>query len=504
MIHWREAAGRDSRLAVLARGLLLLFLLSACESSTPEQRNSHFFRDLPEIRERGRLVALTGFGATHYFLYKGRPRGYDYELLSRLGDSLGLPVEIRVIRDQNALIDSLLSGAGDLIAGSLTRTRERARKVDFCLYHDTVVQVLVQRKPENWRKMKRHAIEDSLVRNVVDLAGKQVHVRRGSSYYHRLENLADEIGGEIHLVEVSGETRTEELIRRVAEGEIEYTVADEPIARLARSRWPGIDSKTKVSFPQRLAWAVRPDHDSLRLAIDDWLEKLKRTPDFNVIRRRYFDNNPAFRRWVRSPYSSLSGGGISEYDSLLQLHGERLDWDWRLLASQVYQESRFDPRARSWAGARGLMQLLPETALAHGAENPYDPGQNLAAGTDYLLWLQRQWDHIEDPLIRRQFVLASYNVGLGHVHDAQRLAAAADLDSLLWDEHVATQMLRLEDPAVYNREEILYGYCRGSEPVNYVRDILDRYIHYVILMLEEEEAPADSLDTDVPEEDPRG
>ena len=155
-----------------------------------------------------------------------------------------------------------------------------------------------------------------------------------------------------------------------------------------------------------------------------------------------------------------------------------IGWDWRLLASQVYQESLFDPHATSWAGAVGLMQLLPETATSFGAVNIEDPKENIAAGTRYLRWLDEYWELVPDSTERKKFVLASYNVGYGHVEDARRLAAKFGADQNTWDGHVASFMIHLSSHEFYSDEVVRNGYCRGEEPVSYVEEILERYEHY--------------------------
>jgi membrane-bound lytic murein transglycosylase F len=155
-----------------------------------------------------------------------------------------------------------------------------------------------------------------------------------------------------------------------------------------------------------------------------------------------------------------------------------LGWDWRLLASQVYQESRFNPKAKSWAGAVGLMQMLPETAREYGAKNLYDSYENLRAGANYLKWLLNYWKDIEDETERVKFAMASYNCGFGHVEDAQKLAEKYDAESDVWTDQVNQYILKLSEKKFFNDEVVKYGYCRGEEPYKYVQEIFERYEHY--------------------------
>ncbi len=434
--------------------------------------------DLPQIRERGKLIAATGYGATSYFIYKGQPMGYEYELLERLADHLDLEVELKIVRDMDEVFDVLNKGEADIIALGLTVTKERAQKIAFTRHHNTIRQVLVQRKPDNWRLMKLHEIDRLLIRDPIDLIGKQVHVWSGSSYYSRLANLSDEIGGDIDIVPVSGDLSTEELIGMVADGEIDYTVADEHIARINSSYYSNIDIETPVSFPQRIAWAVRKTSPELLAAVDDWVTEMKGGVEYYALYNKYYKDRRAFRERARSQYYAFKGGAVSKYDSLIKVCADDLNWDWRLMASMIYQESGFDPGTRSWAGATGLMQLMPETGKQFGGKDLYDPVENLHAGTNYLKWLDKIWKDVPDSLERIKFILASYNAGQGHVFDARKLARKYGKDPAIWDDNVAYYVLKKSSKEFFNDDVVEHGYCRGEEPFNYVNEVLDRYEHY--------------------------
>ena len=434
--------------------------------------------DLPVIKERGKLIALTGYSANSYFIYKGQPMGYEYELLQLLADHLGLELDIVIVKNLDNIFSMLNEGQGDIVAYNMTVTKKRRKQVAFTDHHTLIRQMLVQRLPENWRQMKRHEIDRELISNPVELIGRKVHVRKGSSYYARLVNLSDEIGGDIDIVEVPGNVSTEELIARVARGEIEFTVADENVAQVNAGYHHNIDIRTPVSLPQRIAWAVRRNSPKLQESINQWLTELKYEPTFNVLYNKYHRNKRFFADRVASETFSFTGGQISPFDQIIQENAHTLGWDWRLLASQVYQESQFDPNARSWAGAGGLLQLMPATAREFGATRISDPKDNLGAGTKYLKWLLNYWKDIPDSLQRIKFVLGSYNTGQGHVEDARRLAQKFGKNPDQWDDNVAEYLLKKSQEAFFNDEVVQFGYCRGEEPVNYVYEILERYQHY--------------------------
>ncbi|TVQ93947.1 MAG: lytic transglycosylase F, partial [Bacteroidetes bacterium] len=451
---------------------LLIIFIAACK---PEEKP----KDLPQILESGQLTAITSYSPLSYFIYRGQPMGYEYELLQMLGEHLGLPVDIIIARDLEEMVNMLDKGEGDLIAYGLTITTDRREKLAFTDPLNVTRQVLVQRKPENWRQMKLHEIENHLIRNPFDLAGKTVHVRKGSAYVSRLHNLSLEIGENIEVIEAPGNLTTEDLINLVANDSISLTVADENIAQIQSAYYQDIDIQTPVSLPQQTAWAVRPSAPLLLDTINSWLREAQNHADYYVIYNKYYKNRQAFRSRYSSEYNPITGGSISPYDELIRQGAEKLGWDWRMLAALIYRESQFNPNARSWAGATGLMQLMPRTANEFGATNPRNPQQNINAGVEFLLWLENYWQQkIEDPDERMKFIIASYNVGQGHVQDARRLAEAFDANPDIWHNNVERFMLKKANPEYYNLDFVNFGYASGLEPVIYVQTIYELFEHY--------------------------
>ncbi len=434
--------------------------------------------DFDEILARGYINAAVDYSSTSYFIYKGQIMGFEYELLKRLEDYFNLKVNIIVEPSIEATINMLNRGEIDIIAYPLTITKTRKKVIAFTHHYITQSQVLVQRKPENWRQMKLHEIEKTLIRNQVDLIDKEIHVLNHSSYVDALEALSEQIGGDITIIEEDPAKDTEQLIKDVAEGLFAFTVSDENIAKVNRAYYPILDVETPVSFPRRIAWAVRQNAPVLLDTLNYGIKSLKKQGLIKIIYDKYFNSTRKAKEIARSDYSSFSGQKLSPYDDLIKQNARKLNWDWRLLAAMVYQESQFDPQSQSWAGAAGLLQMMPATARAHGVTNRTDPGQSLRGGTDYLLWLERQWQsRVTNPGEQLKFILASYNVGIGHVYDACALTEKFGGDPTKWDE-VKGYLLRLSNKKYYSDPVVKLGYARGSEPVKYVDEILVRYERY--------------------------
>ncbi|MCH7517337.1 MAG: transporter substrate-binding domain-containing protein, partial [Bacteroidetes bacterium] len=315
--------------------LFLPMLFQFCTSNNKKDVETKKFRTV------NKLVALTGYNAYSYFIYKGEPMGFEYDLVKKLAEHFNVELELKVVNNINNMFTMLQSVEGDLITFNLTITKERLKKVDFTHPINTIKQVLVQRKPDNWEKMKLHEIEKQLIRDPADLIGKTVIVRSSSSYVRRLINLSDEIGGDIIIVEAELELTTEDLIAQVASGEIDYTISDDNIANLNAAYYRNIDAKTSISLSQRIGWAVQKDSKELLAEINKWLDSLKKTIDFTLIYKKYFTNRYAFKKRLSSDYFSNTGGGISKYDDLIKKYSKTIGSAWRIGASVIYQESQF-------------------------------------------------------------------------------------------------------------------------------------------------------------------
>lgn len=436
--------------------------------------------DFEQIKERGYFTAVVDNSSTGMFLFRGEPMGYEYELLSLFAQSVDLEIKFDITPSIEDGFRKLNAGQGDILAYNLSVTKERQRFLEFTSPHNFVRQVLVQRKPDDWRAMKLHEIEKTLLRNPIELIGKEVHVRKGSAYTTRLRHLAEEIGGDILIVEEFDELETEALIEMVAEGNIDYTVADEDVALVNARYYPILDVKTAISFPQQIAWGVRKNAPQLLDTLNAWIDKMKRTNEYYALYDKYFKSTRKSKEMVESDFFSKSSERISPYDSLIKLSAEKINWDWQLLAAQISKESRFDPKAVSWVGARGLMQVMPKTGRSYGVRNLFNPVQNLKAGVKHILWLEDVWKDVDDQEEKAKFVLASYNVGQGHVQDAARLAEKYGDDPEKWDD--VAKYLRLKSKKkYYNDPVVIFGYCRGDEPVDYVEDIIYRYTRYLQL-----------------------
>lgn len=467
--------------------LVLFWTLSACEHDKRISKDSGSTEntvayDLPQILDKGVLRVITTYSPTGYFIYRGKTMGFEYELFKRLADRLQVRLEVVLARNVDSVIPMLNRGEGDIIALGFTITTDRKELVDFTNPYLITHQALVQKKPDNWRKMTLDEIDKTLIKDVTELIGDTISLRKNSSYFRRVKQLSNEIGGQVHIEILPGSMSDEEIIQKVASGEIHYSVIDYNKAAIHKSYFPIIDVGTPVSLSQRIGWAVRKTSPELLKTINAGLAELKSKPDYNVIYRRYFENRKYFNKRLDSEYYTGVTGKFSKYDEMVKKYSKDLGWDWILVKSLIYQESMFRNNRESWSGAQGLMQLMPDTAEELGVSDLNDPEQNIKAGSLYLKRMHSYWEEIPDSIQRIKFAMASYNCGLGHIKDAQRLAEKYGKDSLSWDNGVDFFVKNLSKPGYYNDPVVKHGYARGSEPYDYVRHIFERYRNYKTIM----------------------
>lgn len=445
----------------------LLFCLGACHNKRHVPEEAGHAHDLAQIKDSDELVVLTLYSSTSYFIYRGQAMGFQYELSEQFAKSLGVKLRIEVARNVPEMIQKLLNGEGDIIAYNLPITKEWKDSLIYCGEEVITHQVIVQRNNGKTKPLK----------DVTELIGKDVYVKSGK-YYDRLVNLDKELGGGIHIHEVTNDSITvEDLITQVAQGKIAYTVADNDLAKLNATYYPNLNTGLSISFDQRASWAVRKDCPQLAKAANEWHEKNMTSPAYTASMKRYFEISKAM---PHSPILSLREGKISHYDDLFKKYAKEIDWDWRMLASLAYTESNFDTTAVSWAGAKGLMQLMPSTARAMGMPPGMEqnPEESIKAAVKYIAATNRSLSMIPDKNERLKFILAAYNAGLGHVNDAMALAEKYGKNKFVWDNNVDDYILLKSNEEYFTDPVCKNGYFRGIETYNFVRDITARYETY--------------------------
>src|SRR6266446_9525766 len=454
---------RSARLAAAILLGIVIPIFAAChrkayaelEQIDPIDRRSNLpmvgpiTRDLADIKQRGTLTILAPYNSTTYFIYRGEPLGYEYELLQSFAKAQGLDLKMVVVADTKSLFSILNSGEGDIAANRIVPTPDNETDVSFtrALYRTEPVLVQQGEPPAKAGKGTEKAmapgpadqtpevdIQARLITKPAQLTGKTVMLPEQSPYNRTLIELGDENSGEIHVVEM-GALQDEALAQKVAKGEIEFTVMQKNLAELKEAEFKNLKVRPIIAKSHSVAWAVRKNSPELMQALNSWIEEKQNGSLFDKLYQKYFIDRRNYLERVESGFLTSTTGKLCPYDDLLKQHANELSWDWRLLASQAFQESRFKPDAHSWAGASGLLQLMPATARQYGVKDSLDPSDNVQGAVKFLKWLDEFWrERITNNSERLKFVLASYNCGAGHVRDAQRLTEKYGGNSQSWED----------------------------------------------------------------------
>lgn len=468
-----KKTSKAGNLFLVISTLILLIVITFPGGCLRKPKQTKVYADWDSIKARNKIVAVTDFNSTNYFVYKGIPLGFQYELLEKMAKYYHLDLEVKVCYDLEEKFRMLRSGEADIIATDLAITRERKREMQFTYPLMVSRQVLVQRKKSAYTKKDSNL---TFITSPLQLGGKMLAVKGNSAFIERMQHLSDEIGDTIYL-KTYYDLGTEDLIRMVAKGEIDYTVCDEHVALVNAKYYNNLDVSVTLSLEQNIAWAVRKNAPVLLDSINAWLEKEIQQPSYRQLFAKYYTSERP-GQIILSEYHSIRGKKISPWDKVIQEQSKKIGYDWRLVASLIYEESNFIPNLTSWGGAYGLMQLMPATLERFGIDSTATPEQNIAAGIQLLGFLDKNFQDITDNSERVKFVLASYNLGLGHVEDARRLAVKYKRNPNVWDNNVEFFLREKDNPKYYRDPEVKSGYCRGEIACNFVNNILERFMHY--------------------------
>lgn len=420
--------------------------------------------DLETILKTDTLHVGTIVGPISYFYYRDEMMGFDYEMAQNLADSLKLHLKIVEAVNETELAQMLENHTIDIAAYNFQQTKPLKRKFNFVLALEDAYPVLVQR------------LNINTLTNTIDLKGKTITVQENTVFDQRLKHLNEETGNSFTISYASDTLSQEELIEKVAAGKIEYTVANVKVARLYKSYYKKLDVRLQLGFAQRNGWLIRKESVNLQKAVNQWISSPDNETLIANLSYKYLRNSLYFnQKKIKIP-----NGAISPFDHIFKKYASEINWDWQLLAAVAFHESRFDSSQVSWAGAAGIMQLMPRTAANFGLSrrNIMNPEKNIEAGVQYIKSLNLTFSKIEDKQERLKFILASYNSGPAHILDARALAAKYGKNPNIWFGHVEEFLLKKSEPQYYNDPVVKYGRFRARETIAYVEKTLHTFDRY--------------------------
>jgi len=456
--------------AMFLLGLLLIALLKTQEPSLSSQvSEDHDCIDLVQVKERGHLDVSLDYNSLNYYVINGRPTGFQFELARYFANFLGVELHILVTNDIREAVDFLKMGKTDIICTDLTIVTNRfGNAVEFSIPWASTNQLLVQNL-----NSKRHRP----VTNINELSGKTIHVPRGSVFPAIIRHACRGLSPMPYIIEVPG-LGSEQLIDAVADGKISYTVADFHLATYHAAIYDNIDASLVIGDDKPLGWCLRSCSSMLLDTLNLWLTEFIKSRQFGYLHYRHFVNSFKVEQY-NNDFFSVKNGNISPYDELIKKYSKEIGWDWRLIASLIYEESHFKMDLVSPSGAYGIMQLMPETARTLGIDSASSAEDHIKAGLKLLKGMDsRLKPFVPDDNERIKFTLASYTLGEGHVLDAIALTEKYRKNPQIWENNVEHFLIMKGQQKYFMDKVVKYGYCKGKLASIFVRNILERYEHY--------------------------
>jgi membrane-bound lytic murein transglycosylase F len=410
-----------------------------------------------QIKQLGELRVVTRNSPLAYYREAGNtPEGPEYELASRFASELGVRLKIISVHSYAEIYTALTTGRAHLAAAALKVPAKPVAGVAFGPIYQRVREHLIYR---------RGAIRPA---SLAEIGDGDLQIAAGSAHAKALRAVRDSIPGLAWIEDATSDSQA--LLRGVAGGDIDYTIADSTEFAIAHDEHP--DLRIAFDFPgsQSLAWATSTHDPEFLRDVSWYFARMHSDGELAAIVNRYYGRSDD------AEFAS-AGGFMRHMQSRLPLYkkwfeeaAEQSSQDWRLLAAIGYQESKWNPGAASASGAKGLMQLTERTASEAKVTNPADPRQSIFGGARYFQYVYAKIpNHVPEP-DRTWFALAAYNIGYGHLEDARVLAQKAGRDPDSWDD-VREFLPLLEQEYWYTQTE--NGYARGWEPVRYVDNVRD-------------------------------
>ena len=456
------------------------------DSSLPETPHPTVERDLAAIKKAGVIRLITRYNSSSYFIHRGGQAGFDYELAWRFARKRGLTVEVVVPEPGEDLISLLNSGRGDLIGAGIVPDAGLERWVTWT-------------RPTNFvRKVVVLPLDSKRSADYRSLAGLNITLPAGDPFREKIQNLRETMNIQFFVTSGRPGDQAEDLLARLSRGELDAVAVNDNIARSALAYLPDMKLGAHLGQRRPTAWLVRDNSPELKAELNKFLKehltvnssgRPRRSKMYGTIYDRYFENPLTIKKFQEPAHRPDKSGVISEYDELIRSRAEAMGLDWRMVAALIYQESEFNPEARSKADARGLMQVIPRFA-GDQADSLFLPEANLTAGLRMMKRTFNTYAYL-DSLDRWRFTLAEYHAGHGHVTDARRLAIEMGRDPNSWEGSLNTTLPRLMDRKYFSKTR--HGFYGGLKTVEYVEEILNRYRMYTRLVARNPEPRIDQF-----------
>lgn len=441
---------RRGSIITLLMPALLACLCMACSPSDSQR----------SIQQQGALRVITRNGPTTYYEDRTGPAGFEYELARLFAMYLNVELQVTAVHSLKELFDALESNSADLAAAGLTMTAERQQHWYFSPAYLPIKQYVLYRN------------DQTRPRSVEDILNARITVLADSSHDEILAELSARYD-ELYWHSAT-DVETIDTLDMLSDGDIDFTLIDSNEYLANRAFYPNLHIGFEIGEPAELAWALNSDANNteLRIALQQFFQQIKQDGTLSRLQERHYSHSEQVNQSGSLTFSQAVDKRLPRYKDLIQQVATENGIDWRLLAAISYQESHWNPKARSPTGVRGMMMLTLPTAKEMGIKNRLNAEQSLRGGARYFnKILRRIPQRIKNP-DRTWFALAAYNVGLGHVEDARKITAQQGANPDTWAD-VKKHLPLLRKRRWYKQTR--YGYARGNEPVHYVQNIRHFY-----------------------------
>jgi membrane-bound lytic murein transglycosylase F len=417
-----------------------------------------FMDDLEAIKARGELKVITHNNATCYYEGPNGPMGFEFELARAFAQHLGVELKLVILDSYQEMVSALIRGDADLIAAGLTASDHHRQNLAFGPGYLEVHRQVVGRR------------DGPLPKGVEDLSATSLWVSLGTSHEQYLVKLKEQYP-KLSWKGVPG-YEVDELLELVWNGTVPLTIAYSDIIAVNRRYYPELMVHFNLGKGQSLAWAMHPQNRRLQTTVYNWFAQGSTAALIKRLKQNYYKHLEVFDYVDLMRFRRRISHRLPRYQKLFEEAAKKHGLDWKLVAAQAYQESHWNPRAKSFTGVRGMMMLTLETARRLKVKNRLDSKQSINAGTRYFASLyKRIGDEVPEP-DRTCLALAAYNVGWGHLEDARTLALRLGKSPNSWHD-VRSSLPLLRQKKHYRA--LSYGYARGTEPVRYVERIQTYY-----------------------------
>ncbi|MCG9790199.1 membrane-bound lytic murein transglycosylase MltF [Vibrio barjaei] len=429
--------------------------------------------ELENIKERGVLRVGTLNNQLSYYIGPDGPTGLDYELARQFADELGVRLEMKPAYRQASLFPALQKGEIDIIAAGLSQSPERIKRFRAGPAYYYVSQQVVYKKGQ-WRPRNLEQLLNNQQELIDKADGEEVFaIVKDSHFEQTLANVANQNPDFRYYIDANADVN--DLLKQVSEGQLKFTMADSVELSLSQRIYPDLALAFEMTEDQPISWYMRKSEDeSLYALLIEFFGRLKQTGELANLEEKYIGHIGVFDYVDTRAFIRALDGKLPKWSPLFKKYSN--EFDWRLIAALAYQESHWNPVAKSPTGVRGMMMLTLPTAKSVGVTNRLDPEQSVRGGVEYL---RRIVDRVPDSIAEHEkiwFALASYNVGFGHMMDARRLTKRQGGDPDAWAD-VKDRLPLLRQKKYYSQTR--YGYARGDEARNYVENIR-RYYQSII------------------------